>query len=188
MEEIATGSMVTTVAETKAVADAPQCARAPVGLLAELTHRCPLQCPYCSNPLELTRVAQEMTTAQWQEVMRQAGEFGSPPAPPLRRRTVRASGSRADPRSGREGRPVHQPHHLGRDADPRPAGGACADRSRSRSAFDPGRRSRQRRQDLGLQGRVGEEARGGQVDQRTRPAAHAQRRRAPSQHREPAAP
>ena len=29
------------------------CAVAPVGLLAELTHRCPLQCPYCSNPVEL---------------------------------------------------------------------------------------------------------------------------------------
>ncbi len=29
----------------------------PVGLLAELTHRCPLQCPYCSNPLELERAA-----------------------------------------------------------------------------------------------------------------------------------
>ena len=25
----------------------------PLALLAELTHRCPLQCPYCANPLEL---------------------------------------------------------------------------------------------------------------------------------------
>ena len=32
------------------------CAVAPVGLLAELTHRCPLQCPYCSNPVELESV------------------------------------------------------------------------------------------------------------------------------------
>ena len=55
---------------------APQCARAPVGLLAELTHRCPLQCPYCSNPLELERVNAELTTAEWQDVMRQAGELG----------------------------------------------------------------------------------------------------------------
>ena len=31
------------------------CARAPIGLLAELTHRCPLQCPYCSNPVDLER-------------------------------------------------------------------------------------------------------------------------------------
>lgn len=52
------------------------CARAPVGLLAELTHRCPLQCPYCSNPLELDRVNTELTTAEWQDVMRQAAELG----------------------------------------------------------------------------------------------------------------
>jgi PqqA peptide cyclase len=41
------------------------CARAPVGLLAELTHRCPLQCPYCSNPLELERVNRELPTEGW---------------------------------------------------------------------------------------------------------------------------
>lgn len=52
------------------------CARAPVGLLAELTHRCPLQCPYCSNPLDLDRVNSELTTEQWQDVMRQAAELG----------------------------------------------------------------------------------------------------------------
>ena len=55
---------------------APACVRAPIGLLAELTHRCPLQCPYCSNPLELDRVNTELTTAEWQDVMRQAGELG----------------------------------------------------------------------------------------------------------------
>jgi PqqA peptide cyclase len=52
------------------------CARAPVGLLAELTHRCPLQCSYCSNPLELERVNRELTTEQWISVMKQAGEMG----------------------------------------------------------------------------------------------------------------
>ena len=56
--------------------EAPLCARAPVGLLAELTHRCPLQCPYCSNPLELERNNAELTTAEWQHVLRQAGEMG----------------------------------------------------------------------------------------------------------------
>ena len=54
----------------------PSCARAPVGLLAELTHRCPLQCPYCSNPLELERVNTELDTEQWQKVMRQAAQLG----------------------------------------------------------------------------------------------------------------
>ena len=46
------------------------------GLVAELTHRCPLQCPYCSNPLELERVNKELSTEIWCSVMRQAGEMG----------------------------------------------------------------------------------------------------------------
>ena len=48
----------------------------PVGLLAEVTHRCPLRCPYCSNPLELTRVAQELDTATWARVFREAADLG----------------------------------------------------------------------------------------------------------------
>ncbi|MFI8519551.1 pyrroloquinoline quinone biosynthesis protein PqqE [Streptomyces sp. NPDC085481] len=48
----------------------------PWALLAELTHLCPLRCPYCSNPLELTSRSRELGTAQWQDVMRQAGELG----------------------------------------------------------------------------------------------------------------
>ncbi|MFI1766729.1 pyrroloquinoline quinone biosynthesis protein PqqE [Streptomyces sp. NPDC020800] len=48
----------------------------PWALLAELTHACPLHCGYCSNPLELTRRSRELTTGQWADVMRQAGEFG----------------------------------------------------------------------------------------------------------------
>ncbi len=52
------------------------CARAPIGLLAELTHRCPLQCPYCSNPTELERVNTELSTEDWQNVMTQAAELG----------------------------------------------------------------------------------------------------------------
>ncbi len=64
--------------EALCAADAtePACALAPVGLLAELTHRCPLQCSYCSNPLELERVNKELTTEEWCSVMTQAGEMG----------------------------------------------------------------------------------------------------------------
>ena len=40
---------------------------APVGLLAELTHRCPLGCPYCSNPLELDARADELDTSDWKQ-------------------------------------------------------------------------------------------------------------------------
>ncbi len=64
------------VAPVQTAYEAPACARAPVGMLCELTHRCPLQCPYCSNPLELERVNTEMTTAEWQSVMRQAASLG----------------------------------------------------------------------------------------------------------------
>jgi PqqA peptide cyclase len=52
------------------------CARAPIGLLAELTHKCPLQCPYCSNPLELERANTELSTEDWQRVMREAAALG----------------------------------------------------------------------------------------------------------------
>jgi pyrroloquinoline quinone biosynthesis protein E len=49
----------------------------PAGLLAELTHRCPLQCPYCSNPLELERASGELTADQWGETFRQAAAMGA---------------------------------------------------------------------------------------------------------------
>ncbi|HEV2781602.1 MAG TPA: pyrroloquinoline quinone biosynthesis protein PqqE [Actinophytocola sp.] len=48
----------------------------PLGMLAELTHRCPLHCPYCSNPLELVTRADELTTEQWLSVLEQARELG----------------------------------------------------------------------------------------------------------------
>ncbi|NIR58674.1 MAG: pyrroloquinoline quinone biosynthesis protein PqqE, partial [Gammaproteobacteria bacterium] len=48
----------------------------PLAMLAELTHRCPLQCPYCSNPLELTRRSDELETEEWAEVFRQAAALG----------------------------------------------------------------------------------------------------------------
>ncbi len=49
---------------------------APLGLLAELTHRCPLRCPYCSNPLELVRAAQELDAATWGRIFAEAAELG----------------------------------------------------------------------------------------------------------------
>ncbi|WP_390670307.1 pyrroloquinoline quinone biosynthesis protein PqqE [Gluconacetobacter entanii] len=48
----------------------------PMSLLAELTHRCPLQCPYCSNPLALEPRANELTTAQWIDILDQAADLG----------------------------------------------------------------------------------------------------------------
>lgn len=49
---------------------------APLAMLAELTHRCPLSCPYCSNPVELTRKEVELSTEAWLDAFRQAGELG----------------------------------------------------------------------------------------------------------------
>ena len=49
---------------------------APIGLLAELTHRCPLGCPYCSNPLALEQAADELDTATWARVFREAATLG----------------------------------------------------------------------------------------------------------------
>lgn len=48
----------------------------PVSMLCELTHRCPLQCPYCSNPMELERSVGELTTEQWINVFEQAVGMG----------------------------------------------------------------------------------------------------------------
>lgn len=48
----------------------------PLGLLAELTHRCPLQCTYCSNPIELLKANGELTTPQWVAAFEQAADLG----------------------------------------------------------------------------------------------------------------
>lgn len=49
----------------------------PLALLAELTHRCPLQCPYCSNPMELARASEELSTADWLRVFAEAAALGA---------------------------------------------------------------------------------------------------------------
>lgn len=47
-------------------------------LLAELTFACPVQCPYCSNPLALSASRKnELSTEEWISVMRQARKLGA---------------------------------------------------------------------------------------------------------------
>ena len=48
----------------------------PMAMLAELTHRCPLACPYCSNPLELKAKSDELSTEVWIDIFEQAAELG----------------------------------------------------------------------------------------------------------------
>src|SRR5260221_9058982 len=48
----------------------------PLALLAELTHRCPLRCPYCSNPVELERASSELSEEEWHRVLGEAAALG----------------------------------------------------------------------------------------------------------------
>ena len=49
----------------------------PLWLLAELTYACPLQCPYCSNPVEMANYKKELSTEDWIRVMREARKMGA---------------------------------------------------------------------------------------------------------------
>ncbi|MCB1714578.1 MAG: pyrroloquinoline quinone biosynthesis protein PqqE [Candidatus Competibacteraceae bacterium] len=49
----------------------------PLWLLAELTYACPLQCPYCSNPVEYNAIKQELDTDAWLRVLREARALGA---------------------------------------------------------------------------------------------------------------
>ncbi|MDP2519757.1 pyrroloquinoline quinone biosynthesis protein PqqE [Shimia thalassica] len=51
-------------------------APAPIAMLAELTHRCPLACPYCSNPTDLLAKENELDTGTWLRVFKQAADMG----------------------------------------------------------------------------------------------------------------
>lgn len=49
----------------------------PLWLLAELTYACPLQCPYCSNPLDFAAHKNELSTEDWLRVFREARALGA---------------------------------------------------------------------------------------------------------------
>ncbi|HCT98804.1 MAG TPA: pyrroloquinoline quinone biosynthesis protein PqqE [Methylococcaceae bacterium] len=49
----------------------------PRWLLAELTYACPLQCPYCSNPLDYAKHKDELSTEEWKRVLTQARQMGA---------------------------------------------------------------------------------------------------------------
>jgi pyrroloquinoline quinone biosynthesis protein E len=55
------------------VSDAPRI----YTLIAELTYRCPLRCPYCSNPLDFNVKRSELSTDEWRRVFAQAEELGA---------------------------------------------------------------------------------------------------------------
>ena len=49
----------------------------PLWLLAELTYKCPLQCPYCSNPVDFAKYKDELSTEDWLRVLREARAMGA---------------------------------------------------------------------------------------------------------------
>lgn len=49
----------------------------PLWLLAELTYSCPLQCPYCSNPIRLGERSRELSTEDWLRVLAEARDLGA---------------------------------------------------------------------------------------------------------------
>jgi pyrroloquinoline quinone biosynthesis protein E len=48
----------------------------PLALIAEVTHRCPLHCVYCSNPLQLIATKAELSTEEWIRVFQEASRLG----------------------------------------------------------------------------------------------------------------
>ena len=50
--------------------------KAPLAVLAELSHRCPLSCAYCSNPIELVGKNKELDTNDWIRVIDEAADLG----------------------------------------------------------------------------------------------------------------
>lgn len=49
----------------------------PRWLLVELTYACPLQCPYCSNPIDYSNYPKELSTEDWKRVLTQARKIGA---------------------------------------------------------------------------------------------------------------
>ena len=117
----------------------PMTTERPTTLLAELTHRCPLHCPYCSNPLDLLRAESEIGTEDWKRVFTEARELGVlqlglSGGEPLVRKDLEELAAHA-----RGLGPLHHPGDLGARAHPRSAPrrsappGSSTSRSRCRT-------------------------------------------------------
>ena len=48
----------------------------PYAILCELTHRCPLSCPYCTNPINLEKKSNEIDTNTWKRLITEASNMG----------------------------------------------------------------------------------------------------------------
>ena len=154
-----------------------------MGLLAELTHRCPLQCPYCSNPLELERATGELSTAEWCRVLDEAADLGV--------LQVHLSGGEPTARTDLEAivaharglGPLHQPDHGRRAARRAAYRKPARRRPGARPAQPPGSRAQRRRPNRRLSRWARQEARCGPRSPRRRPAIDRQCRGPPAEPR-----
>ena len=119
----------------------------PTTLLAELTHRCPLHCPYCSNPLDLVRAEREISTEDWKRVITEARGARRAPARPVRRRAAGAEGHRGARRARAEPGPLQHARHLRPRAHPPARREVPRGRAGAHPDLAAGRRRRQRRAD-----------------------------------------
>jgi len=77
MSDVLTPELPSRAAQSpEPVAKAEPQVEIPLGLLAEITHRCPLQCPYCSNPVALERPKGELSSGEWARVFDEAAALG----------------------------------------------------------------------------------------------------------------
>ena len=131
----------------------------PIGLLVELTHRCPLGCLYCSNPVALERPGNELDGETWKKVFSEAAALGalhvhlSGGEPTARRDIVDLT--RHASQSGLYTNLITSGHRGEREADRRTG----RRRPRPCAAVLPGRRQGDQRPPRPLQRLVGAQAR-----------------------------
>ena len=159
----------------------------PIAMLAELTHRCPLSCPYCSNPLELARIDAELDTGDMGPRVPRGRRPGRAATAPLGRGTGLAPRPVGPGARGAGRRALYQPHHLGHRVVAAPLARAGRRRTGPRPTVAARHGCRDGRRDRRLSRRVRPQDAGGAMDRRDRLSADAERRAAPAQPA-PAAP
>ncbi len=117
----------------------------PTTLLAEITHRCPLHCPYCSNPLETGARERGADDRGLEAGVHPGARAGRAAARPVRRRAARAAGRRGARGARALAGSVHDAGHVRCRADPASSREAARGRARAHPDLDPGHRPHRRR-------------------------------------------